>query len=155
MESSSEFSLGDHIVHHQSEELNITTVFRVSFFAVLYRACFFIWMAFAGFDIFIIVSTSIFLGCYQLFTHSRVIGNLDTRIFYDYSIIIEYIMREMKNIWTGIMLFIIWDRIFGTFKEEEEEPEYGITSGFDRANAYNATFSYWKNLLQAKKANSN
>ncbi len=65
-----------HIVHHQSEELNITTVFRVSFFAVVFRACFFFWMALAGFDVFIIVTTSLFLGVYQLFTHSRVIGNL-------------------------------------------------------------------------------
>ena len=144
-----------YIVHHQSEELNITTVFRVSFFAVLYRACFFIWMAFAGFDIFIIVSTSIFLGCYQLFTHSRVIGNLG---------ILEYFMttpshhrvhhaRNEKYMDRNYAhIFIIWDRIFGTFKEEEEEPEYGITSGFDRANAYNATFSYWKIFFTGLKS---
>ena len=49
-----------HIVHHQSEQLNITTVFRVSFFAVVFRACFFVWMAFAGFDVFTIVTTSLF-----------------------------------------------------------------------------------------------
>ena len=63
-----------------------------------------IWMALAGFNIFIIVSTSIFLGCYQLFTHSRVIGNLG---------ILEYFMTtpshhrvhhaRNENIWTGIM----------------------------------------------------
>ena len=147
-----------HIVHHQSEELNITTVFRVSFFAVLYRACFFVWMALAGFDIFIIVSTSIFLGCYQLFTHSRVIGNLG---------ILEYFMttpshhrvhhaRNEKYLDSNYAhIFIIWDRIFGTFKGEEEEPDYGITSGFNRANAYNATFSYWKNLFtRSKQANN-
>jgi len=147
-----------HIVHHQSEELNITTVFRVSFFAVLYRACFFVWMALAGFDIFIIVSTSIFLGCYQLFTHSRVIGNLG---------VLEYFMttpshhrvhhaRNEKYMDRNYAhIFIIWDRIFGTFKQEEEEPDYGITSGFNRANAYNATFSYWKNLFsRAKQANN-
>ena len=65
-----------HIVHHQSEELNITTVFRVSFFAVVFRALFFVWMALAGFDVFTIVTTSLFLGLYQLFTHSRIVGKL-------------------------------------------------------------------------------
>jgi sterol desaturase/sphingolipid hydroxylase (fatty acid hydroxylase superfamily) len=144
-----------HIVHHQSEELNITTVFRVSFFAVVFRACFFVWMAFAGFDVFTIVTTSLFLGIYQLFTHSRVIGNLG---------IIEYFMttpshhrvhhaRNEKYMDKNYAhIFIFWDRIFGTFMQEEEEPNYGITSGFDSANAYNATFSYWKNLfIRAKK----
>jgi sterol desaturase/sphingolipid hydroxylase (fatty acid hydroxylase superfamily) len=139
-----------HIVHHQSEELNITTVFRVSFFAVVFRACFFVWMAFAGFDIFIITTTSLFLGLYQLFTHSRVIGNLG---------ILEYFLttpshhrvhhaRNEKYMDKNYAhIFIFWDRIFGTFTKEEEEPDYGITSGFDSVNAYNATFSYWKNLF--------
>ena len=39
-------------------------------------------------------------------------------------------------------IFIFWDRLFGTFKNEEEEPDYGITSGFINSSAYNATFSY-------------
>ena len=145
-----------HIVHHQSEELNITTVFRVSFFAVVFRACFFFWMALAGFDVFIIVTTSLFLGVYQLFTHSRVIGNLG---------VLEYFLttpshhrvhhaRNEKYMDKNYAhIFIFWDRLFGTFTKEEEEPDYGITSGFDSANAYNATFSYWKNLfVRAKKA---
>ena len=58
-------------------------------------------------------------------------------------------MREMKIYGQELCTYIYnLGSYFGTFKEEEEEPEYGITSGFDRANAYNATFSYWKNLLQ-------
>ena len=147
-----------HIVHHQSEELNLTTVFRVSFLAVIYRACFFMWMALAGFDVFTIVTTSVFLGFYQLFTHSRVIGKLG---------IIEKFMttpshhrvhhaRNEKYMDQNYAhIFIFWDRLFGTFVEEKEEPDYGITSGFESANAFNATFSYWKNLIKrAKKTKS-
>jgi len=139
-----------HIVHHQSEELNITTVFRVSFLAVIYRAFFFVWMAFAGFDVFTIVSTSVFLGFYQLFTHSRVIGKLG---------FIEKFMttpshhrvhhgrneKYMDQNYSHI--FIFWDKLFGTFVEEEEEPDYGITSGFEKANVIDTNFSYWKNLF--------
>ena len=44
-----------HIVHHQSEELNLTTVFRVSFFAVINRSFFFILMPLLGFDPFTIL----------------------------------------------------------------------------------------------------
>ena len=143
-----------HIVHHQSEELNITTVFRVSFFAVVFRALFFVWMALAGFDVFTIVTTSLFLGLYQLFTHSRVVGKLG---------ILEYFMttpshhrvhhgRNEKYMDKNYAhIFIFWDRLFGTFKNEEEEPDYGITSGFINSSAYNATFSYWKNLFKRAK----
>ena len=147
-----------HIVHHQSEELNLTTVFRVSFLAVIYRAFFFMWMALAGFDVFTIVTTSVFLGFYQLFTHSRVIGKLG---------IIEKFMttpshhrvhhaRNEKYMDQNYAhIFIFWDKLFGSFVEEQEEPDYGITSGFERANAFNATFSYWQNLIKrAKKTNS-
>lgn len=143
-----------HIVHHQSEELNITTVFRVSFLAVIYRAFFFIWMAFAGFDVFTIVTTGVFLGFYQLFTHSRVIGKLG---------IIEKFMTTPSHHRVHHAtnekyldqnyghIFIIWDRLFGTFVEEQEEPHYGITSGYKRSNAYHAVFSYWGELLSMAK----
>jgi len=144
-----------HIVHHQSEELNLTTVFRVSFLAVVFRAFFFVWLAFAGFDVFTIVTTIVFLGAYQFFTHSRLIGKLG--VFEKFLITpshhrvhhgrnAKYMDRNYGHI------FIIWDRLFGTFSEEEEEPDYGITSGFEEANAYSATFSYWKNLfIRAKR----
>ena len=108
-------------------------------------------MAFAGFDVFTIVTTSLILGIYQLFTHSRVIGKLG---------ILEYFLttpshhrvhhgRNEKYMDKNYAhIFIFWDRIFGTFKGEEEEPDYGITSGFVNSSAYNATFSYWKNLIK-------
>lgn len=145
-----------HIVHHQSEELNLTTVFRASLFAVIFRAFFFVWMALAGFDAITIGSCTLALGLFQLFTHSRVIGKLG---------VVEKILttpshhrvhhgrneKYMDHNYSHI--FIVWDKMFGTFVEESEEPEYGITTGFESANAYNATFSYWKNLFtRAKRA---
>ena len=139
-----------HIVHHQSEELNLTTVFRASFFAVIFRAFFFVWMALAGFDAFTIATCTVTLGVFQLFTHSRVIGKLG---------VVEWFLttpshhrvhharndKYMDHNYSHI--FIIWDRLFGTFIAEDEEPDYGITTGFESANAYNAAFAYWRNLF--------
>ena len=31
--------------------------------------------------------------------------------------------------------------------QRDEEPDYGITTGFESANAYNAAFAYWRNLF--------
>lgn len=139
-----------HIVHHQSEELNISTVFRVSFFAVITRSLFFIWMPFIGFDPLTIASTGIALGIYQFFTHSRLVGKLGfLEIFMTtpshhrvhHARNPKYLDKNYGHI------FIFWDKLFGTFMEEEEEPDYGITSGFESSNAFNAQFSYWKNLF--------
>ncbi len=139
-----------HIVHHQSEELNISTVFRVSFFAVITRSLFFIWMPFIGFDPLTIASTAITLGIYQFFTHSRLVGKLGfLEIFMTtpshhrvhHARNPKYLDKNYGHI------FIIWDKLFGTFMEEEEEPDYGITSGFESSNAFKAQFVYWNNLF--------
>lgn len=145
-----------HIVHHQSEELNLTTVFRASLFAVIFRAFFFVWMALAGFDAFTIATCTIALGLFQLFTHSRVIGKLG--IFEKFLTTpshhrVHHARNEKYMDHNYSHIFIIWDRMFGTFVEETEEPDYGITTGFESANAYYATFSYWKNLFtRARRA---
>jgi sterol desaturase/sphingolipid hydroxylase (fatty acid hydroxylase superfamily) len=146
-----------HIVHHQSEELNLTTVFRVSFFAVINRSAFFICMPLIGFGPFTILILGLILGLYQLFTHSRLIGKLG---------VFELFMttpshhrvhhgREEKYMDHNYgHIFIIWDKVFGTYTPEEEEPTYGITTGFESANPYTAQFSYWKDLItRSRRAN--
>ena len=139
-----------HIVHHQSEELNLTTVFRASFFAVIFRAFFFVWMALAGFDAFTIATCTLTLGVFQLFTHSRVIGKLG---FVEWFLTtpshhrVHHARNEKYMDHNYSHIFIIWDRMFGTFIVEDEEPDYGITPGFESANAYNAAFAYWGNLF--------
>ena len=42
---------------------------------------------------------------------------------------------------------IVWDRMFGTFKEEEEEPVYGITTPLANWNPVWANLHYWAELL--------
>ena len=139
-----------HIVHHQSEELNVTTVFRVSFVAVINRALFFVLMPIVGFDPLTIASTAMVLGIYQFFTHFRFIGKLGFLESFmttpshhrvHHSRDEKYLDKNYAHI------FIFWDHLFGTFKAEEEEPNYGITSGFESSNAFVAQFSYWKNLF--------
>lgn len=139
-----------HIVHHQSEELNITTVFRVSFFAVIFRFFFFMWMPILGFDPMQAVACTIIIGLFQFVTHSRLVGKLGPLEYFfttpshhrvHHARNDKYIDRNYSHI------FIIWDKIFGTFREEMEEPDYGITSGFESVNPYRAQFSYWKDLF--------
>ena len=44
-------------------------------------------------------------------------------------------------------VFIIWDRMFGTFQKEEEEPVYGITNTLTSWNPVWSNFHYWSELF--------
>jgi hypothetical protein len=43
--------------------------------------------------------------------------------------------------------FIIWDRMFGTFQEEEEQPIYGITKPVNSFNPVYLVFHAWGDLF--------
>src|SRR5207248_2143443 len=45
-------------------------------------------------------------------------------------------------------VFIIWDRVFGTYKEEEEKPAYGLTTNLSSQKVQNIMWNYWRYLLR-------
>ncbi|MCB0843394.1 MAG: sterol desaturase family protein [Bacteroidetes bacterium] len=147
------FMWASHIVHHQSEELNLTTVFRVSAFAVINRSFFFIWMPLAGFSPAFTTSAIVFIGLYQFVTHTRLVGKLG---FLEYIFVTpsshrvhhgrneKYLDKNYGHV------FIFWDRLLGTYEEEDEneEVEFGITTGFESSNPYWAYLHYWVDLFK-------
>ncbi|MCB9262848.1 MAG: sterol desaturase family protein [Flavobacteriales bacterium] len=143
-----------HIVHHQSEDINISTVFRVSFFAVFNRSFFFIWLPVMGFSPEMSLFGIMFVGAFQFVTHSRVVGKLGflENIFSTPSNHRVHHARNEKYIDHNYgHVLILWDKIFKTYTPEEEEPEYGITTGFESDDAYNAHFFYWKDMFKRAK----
>jgi hypothetical protein len=44
-------------------------------------------------------------------------------------------------------ILIIWDRIFGTFKKEEERPTYGLTKNLETNNPVRIAFVTWTQLF--------
>jgi alkylglycerol monooxygenase len=125
---------GFHVVHHTSEEFNYTAGTRITVFQAVIRTTFWSVLPLIGFPAPMITTMLIVHGLYPFFTHTQVIGKLG---------ILEYIMVTPshhrvhhasnepyldKNF--GDM-FIIWDKLFGTFAEEKEEPVYGLTKQLD------------------------
>lgn len=43
-------------------------------------------------------------------------------------------------------VFIVWDRMFGTFKQEEERPHYGVTKPLNSWNPVYANFAHYIDL---------
>ena len=145
------FMWAAHIVHHQSEELNLTTVFRVSSFAIFNRMLFWWWIPLLGFSSEIVIASTVFIGLFQFVTHSRLVGKLGflEKIFVTPSHHRVHHARNPEYIDQNYgHVFIIWDKMLGTFVPETEEPEFGIVKGFESSNPYFAYFSYWLDLFK-------
>ena len=119
-----------HVVHHQSEDFNYTVSARITVFQAVVRSAFWAILPILGFPA-VMISTMLLLhGLYPFFIHTRLIGKLG---WLEYVFVtpshhrVHHASNEKyldKNY--GDVL-IIWDKFFGTFKEEEEEPAYGLT----------------------------
>lgn len=119
-----------HIVHHQSEDYNYTVSARITVFQALVRTAFWSVLPFIGFPAHMITVMLLIHGMYPFFVHTRLIGKLG---------ILEYIFvtpshhrvhhasneKYLDKNYGDVL--IIWDKLFGTFQKEEEEPTYGLT----------------------------
>lgn len=130
---SHEMNLGwaTHIAHHQSEEYNLSVALRQGVFQPFFFNFFYVPFAVLGFPPHIFIICSQINTIYQFWIHTRAVGKLG---------FLEWFMntpshhrvhhgRDPKYIdrnHAGV--FIIWDRMFGTFQKEEEEPNYGLVS---------------------------
>ena len=121
-----------HVVHHQSEDFNYTVSARITVFQAVVRTGFWSVLPLLGFPAPMITSMLLVHGLYPFFIHTRLIGKLG---------ILEYLFvtpshhrvhhasneRYLDRNYGD--MFIIWDKLFGTFQEEDgkEEIIYGLT----------------------------
>jgi len=135
-----------HVTHHSSEEFNLTVGFRSSVFQPLYRFVYFIPLSLAGFDpldtLFMYAATQI----YGILIHTKTVGKLGPlewvlstpshhRVHHASNV--KYLDKNMG------MVFIFWDRFFGTFQAEEEEVRYGLTTNIGTYNPIKMVFHEW------------
>lgn len=124
------FMWAAHSVHHQSEEYNLSVALRQSSLQNIFNFTFFLSLAFVGIPTqMVIICYSINL-IYQFWIHTRLLGKLGP---------LEYIFNTPSHhrVHHGVNLkyldrnhagvFIVWDRWFGSFQEEDEEVVYGVT----------------------------
>lgn len=143
-----------HIVHHQSEEYNLTVALRQSWFQSGFAWIFYLPLAFAGFEPIMFLTVSAFNTLYQFWIHTRAIGNMGVLEWFlntpshhrvHHGSNPKYIDKNHGG------TLIIWDRMFGTFQKEEEEVVYGITKPLASWNPVWANFHYWVELVQSAR----
>ena len=140
-----------HIVHHQSEEYNLSVALRQSWWQGLFSFWFYVPVALLGVHPAVIVTVGAFVTLYQFWIHTKAIGRMGPleRLFntpshhrMHHGSDPKYIDRNHAG------TLIIWDKLFGTFQREEEEPTYGITVPLRSWDPLTANFHYWGDLFR-------
>jgi alkylglycerol monooxygenase len=136
-----------HIAHHQSEEFNLSTALRQTGTDYI-GFVFYIPLYLAGVPAAVVVTVGSLNLIYQFWVHTehiRRLGPLEW-IFVTPSNHRVHHARNPEYIdknYGGV--FIVWDRLFGTFKDERADLPcvYGITTGLKSWNPLWANFHFW------------
>lgn len=143
-----------HIVHHQSEDYNLSVALRQSWFQGWFSWVFYLPLAVVGFDPVMFAVMVSFNTLYQFWIHTTTIKtmgplewiiNTPSHHRVHHGTNPKYIDKNHAG------SLIIWDRMFGTFQQEEEAVVYGITSPLNSWNPVWANLHYWKDLWQLSK----
>ena len=145
---------GGHVVHHQSEEYNLSVALRQSSLQTVWTFAFNLPIALLGFDPLHFVLISAFNTLYQFWIHTETIEKMGwfEYIFNTPSHHRVHHGRNPKYIdknHAGSL--IIWDKMFGTFQPEEEKPTYGITKPINSWNPVFANISHYVEMSKDMK----
>ena len=141
---------GGHVVHHQSEEYNLSVALRQGAFQKFGSFLFYLPLAFIGFNPTMFIVISQIQTLYQFWIHTKTIHLLPAPLEYVLNTPSHHRVHHGRNPkyidknHGGTL--IIWDRLFGTFQKEEEEVVYGITKPLKTWNPLRAQFDFWKEL---------
>ena len=123
-----------HVVHHQSQEYNLSTALRQTSSGALLGWIFYLPMAIAGFPPEVFLVAAVVNLLYQYWIHTEQIGKLGwfDRWFgspsnhrVHHAVNDKYLDRNYGGI------TMLWDRLFGTFVEEDEMCVYGTRAPLD------------------------
>lgn len=153
------FLWGSHVVHHQSEEYNLTVALRQAWLQGAFSWVFYLPLAVLGFSPAMFLTIASLQTLYQFWIHTKLIDKMHPAFEYVFNtpshhrvhhgVNPKYIDRNHGG------TLIIFDRWFGTFQAEEEEVVYGITKQTNSWNPLWVNFEYWLDLFrQAFSVNS-
>ncbi len=143
-----------HSVHHQSEEYNLSVALRQGFFQPQMSWITFLPMAVVGFPAVWLVSVHAFMITYQFWIHTEVINKLGPLEYFlntpSHHRVHHGVNKKLldKN-YAGV--FIIWDKLFGTFEPEEFHPVYGTTTPLASWNPVRANLQHVFAVLEISK----
>eukprot|EP01091_Cochliopodium_minus_P017041 TRINITY_DN656_c0_g1_i2.p1 TRINITY_DN656_c0_g1~~TRINITY_DN656_c0_g1_i2.p1 ORF type:complete len:403 (-),score=52.66 TRINITY_DN656_c0_g1_i2:44-1252(-) len=140
-----------HAPHHSSEEYNLTTAFRQGLFESLSNFFFFLpWCVFFPFK-WIVFFRKINL-LWQFFVHTECIYKLPYWFENFFNTPSHHRVHHARNKiycdknYGG--MFIIWDKIFGTYEEETEKPVFGLVHPVQTFEPLQIQMVHFKNIYE-------
>ncbi len=145
----------DHVVHHSSQHYNLSTALRQPWLSPLTLKFIFFgsWLVLIGFPPAMIAFVGALNLVYQFWIHTEAVGRMHPAV--------EAVMntpshhrvhhatnpRYLDRNYAGV--FIIWDRLFGTFEpERDDEPcRYGIVKNLGTDNPLVICLHEWRGIL--------
>ena len=147
-----------HLSHHSSEEMNFAVSFRQAWFGPISKIPFFMALPLLGFDPTIIAVAGVISTLWGIVGHTQIVGKLGFvelvfntpshhRVHHGSNE--QYIDKNYGN------LLIIWDRMFGTFEQEEEAVKFGLVNNVNTFNPTKITFMAWASMIDDIKNKNN
>ena len=149
-----------HVVHHSSEEFNLSTALRQSSSGFFFRWMFYIPLALLGYPVKVFIVVGLIDLLYQYWVHTQLIGKLgwlewvvvtpsNHRVHHGQN---DYCID--KN-YGGV--FSIWDRMFGTYAAErdDEKPVYGIRKPLQSWNPLWANLHHFVHIFKQLRSTNN
>ncbi len=142
-----------HVVHHSSQRYNLAAALRQTWTGNITGAfVFWLWMPLVGFHPVVVLTMQSISLIYQFWIHTELIDKLPAPIEFIFNtpshhrvhhgVDLKYLDKNHAGI------LIIWDRMFGTFKKEEQRPVYGLTTNIGSFNPVIVALKTWGILFK-------
>ena len=156
-----------HSVHHSSPFFNISVAYRFGPMDGVWPIIFHMPLVLLGFNPFVVFFSEMLVQVYQTALHTEAIKRLPKPVEWIFNTPSHHRVHHASNKkyldanYAG--MFILWDRLFGTYVREEEKPVYGLVKPIPEisspvrflASPFVAFFhGFWrigKNIFTAKR----
>ncbi len=144
-----------HAVHHQSEDYNLSVALRQALFSGLTSLPFYLPLALLGVPPLVFATCQALNTLYQFWIHTELVRRLPAPI--------EAVMNTASHhrVHHGINpryldrnhagVFIVWDKLFGTFEPEGEPVVYGLVTPLRSYNPLWANFVHFVELAKLSR----
>ena len=134
-----------HMSHHSSQEMNFAVSLRQAWFAPLSKIPFFLVLPILGLDPTIVVIAGVISTLWGVVGHTQIVDKLGPlEIIFNtpshhrvhHGANKQYIDKNYGN------LFIIWDKMFGTFEPEHTTVKYGLVNNVNTFNPVTVSYTH-------------
>jgi sterol desaturase/sphingolipid hydroxylase (fatty acid hydroxylase superfamily) len=139
-----------HVIHHSSQHFNLSTALRQDWLPMM-SVPFWIPLALIGFPPWAIILQQAISLVFQFGLHTERIGRLPAPVEFVFNTPSHHRVHHGAN--KGYLdrnyggILIIWDRMFGTYREEDDQVVYGLTKNVNSFNPLRVATHEWSDMI--------